>query len=176
MKITIREISHTADEIAMGQVIHYLPLPEADGVSVTANAAGFTTMTAVARHWDISLDHAIWIADHANNLKNKCPLTLVLEEPSRHCLITIPKTNGQSDSTTMTQKLLEDASGEKVKILEFSHYNFLQKSFPEIEITSALKAMRSWQSIDGVETVVFDIDRRFAATLAKLVDGPSMVD
>lgn len=176
MKITIREVLHTADEIAMGQVIHYLPLPEADGVSVTANATGFTTMTAVAKHWDIPLKQAIQIADHANKLKNKCPWTLVLEEPNRHCLITIPKTDGQSDSMAMTLKLLEDASYEKVKILEFTHYNFLQKLFPEVEITSALKAMRFWQATDGVETVVFDIDKRFATTLAKLMDSPSIVD
>ena len=169
MEIKIREVSHTSDEIDMGQVIHYLPLPEADGVSVTANAAGFTTMTAVARHWNISLDQATAIADHANKLKHKCPWSLVLEEPKRRCLITVPRTCGQSDSEAMTRKLLEDASGEKVKILEFSHYNFLQTSFPELEIASAIGAMRAWHDSDGLDTVIFDIDSRFIQTLSQLM-------
>ena len=176
MEIKIREVLHTSDEIAMGQVIHYLPLPEADAVSVTANAAGFTTMTAVARHWNISLDQATAIADHANKLKHKCPWSLVLEEPKWRCLITVPRTYGQSDSEAMTRKILEDTRGERVKILEFSHYNFIQKTFPEIEIASAIRAMRAWHDSDGIDTVIFDIDCRFLATLSKLMGGSCMID
>ena len=174
MEIKIREVLHTADEISMGQVIHYLPLPEADGVSVTANASGFTTMTAVARHWNVSLGQAIAISDHANKLKCKCPWSLVLEEPKRRCLITVPRTYGQSDSEAMTRKLLEDASSERVKILEFSHYNFIQKTFAEIEIASAIRVMRARHDSGALNTVIFDIDSRFFQDLSQLM-GQSII-
>lgn len=161
MDIRIRVVTHTADEISMGQVIFYAPLPEADGVSVTANANGFTTLTAVARRWDVPLHDVEHIADHANSLKNKCPWALVLEEPFKHCLIVIPKIRGTAEITAMTTKLLEDADGEHVRVVEFSHFNFIQGEFPAAEIRTILRTIIDWESGRSLRAVIFDIDERY---------------
>jgi len=161
MEIKIRAVTHTPDEIQMGQVIFYRPLPEADGISVTANVTGFTTLTAVTKAWQVDLEHARRIADHANNLPTKYTWTLVLEEPIKHCLIFVPKTKGETDSTAMTSKLLEDAEMERIQVLEFSHFNFIQKIFPSTEIESALRIIGGWKN-PLPTTMIFDVDARFA--------------
>ncbi len=145
----------------MGQVIFYMPLPESDGISATANANGFTTLTAIARRWDIPLDHIKNMAEHANKVQKKCPWSTVIEEPTKHTLYIIPKSRGDSDSKAITTKLLQDASIEQTRILEFSHYNFVQNRLPITEINAALDAILAWKGNKHPSTVIFDIDSRF---------------
>lgn len=160
MKILFRPVTHSADEISMGQVIHYRPLPEADGVSVTANADGFTTLTAMARLWGVSLDHAQYVSNHINNLKSKPPCILVLEDPFKHSLIFVPKTESITDATAMTRQILEYADGEGVKVLEFTHFNFIQGQFPDVEISSSLFAILNFVDASSLASIIFDVDSR----------------
>ncbi len=81
MEIHVRPIFHTHEEISMGQVIFYEPPHTCNSISVIANHNGFTTLSAVARKYDIGqlkLENLSELANHTqqiqllNNQKRNC--------------------------------------------------------------------------------------------------------
>lgn len=134
-----------------------------DAISATANM-----------HW--LLPH---IADHygwnprdlrkASELTNARGEVAVLSE-RKPLLLLVPKTGGKKEVPALVKDLLEACNACSVRSLQFSHYGRVLGRPPWVEIESILTFLRDYKAPCSLETIVWDIDSRYADELTALYE------
>jgi hypothetical protein len=156
LRLSFRECSHTDYELQMRQKIFFIPDPDADTVSVSANLSGFTTINAVSRAFGYDWDWVKQVAEVANERKE-----VICLSDLKPRLIIVPKTIGQNYPTTtqlMTQ-VIHEANTIGTKVLHMTHYGF-SDSLYITESRTILKELMYPHLKTTIERVVFDHDTR----------------
>ncbi len=148
----------------MGHKLWFLPATGCDAISATANGAGFTPLTAAARHfgWDpVSLGQA---TDACNARRQVAVVNDIAPT-----LFLVPQTKGVADAQFLIKDLLRAVSKVGVNGLHFTHYGFLQGRFPTREIADVLHELLDPGTGSRLTRLVFDIDHRMASSLYSLM-------
>ena len=156
MRIHIRPVTHTEEELELGSVVFYEPVITVDAISVTADEKGFSTLKAVTRFLKYDIQHAVKIAATVN-ARGKS-YVLPLEDPT---LIFVPKAATVSDDGEYVRDMLEACEFERCYILNFTQYNLIVGNFPSAQIITALSIMKKFQSDSGPYKIWFDMDVRY---------------
>ena len=156
MEIIFRPMSHTQDEIVMGQKIWFPESVESDVVSATANASGFTPLTAIARTFDWDREMIV----QASMACNERGEVAVLDKLSPKLLL-VPKSNGSDPVEFLIKDLIAAANAVKGDVLNFTHFGFVQSKLPQSEIDSILDVMMHPSLKTTLRVTVWDIDFRF---------------
>jgi hypothetical protein len=163
MDIRFRPIAHTADEIAMGQMLWHYPIADCDAISATANPNGFTPLTAIDREYGWSRDVIAQAADQCNRAHEVCVVSL------RPTLFLVPATKGKGNADFLVKDLFSATRTAKVSALHMTHFGFMQGHIPTDEISTVLHYIFMKSSAIGLNNIVFDIDSRIEAEFYKLM-------
>lgn len=155
MNINFQIIKNTPDEIYMGHKIWFNPVLGCDVVSATANAPGFTTLTAIARHFDWDYD----LIEHAAAACNVSNRTLFLRTVTP-TLMLVPATKGRGNNEKITHSYLNALHEVKPKSLHFTHYGFLQGRLPATEVSWVLHRLLGQLLPTSLQMITVDIDER----------------
>ena len=159
MQIQVRFVDHLPDEITLGQILFYRPDSRADGISVTANTNGFTTLRAVARAFETPEDNLMLSALHANRHRGK-ELWCSKDAGRGVAVWTIPQIRGEAEAREMTTKLLGFATAVQVECLELTHFHFIQGGHLWPEIAAVLEAIHQYPQASFPKSVLLDVDSR----------------
>jgi len=164
MDTLIRMVRNTDDEILAGHKLWFSPVADCDAISATANALGFTPLTAVARcfGWDYGLMES---AANACNYKNEVAVVTQVKP----MLILVPATKGRSDADALVFDLLAALRAAKVQSLHLTHFGFLQGKFPGSEIAAVLNLLFMYGPTLPLSRLVVDVDARSARALYALI-------
>lgn len=150
----------------MGQFIWFYPYNSADAISVSANPIGFTTQNRVGDYLGYSIDEMLSSANLCNERDD-----IFLLDKKKPYLMLVPKTRGQRNVSLLIQKLILDCNQYEIKNLHFTHYGFVQKKLPELEVQQILGELELAQQKSRIESLIWDIDSRsadqFRAILSK---------
>jgi hypothetical protein len=155
MNITFRKICNTYDETFMGQKLWYYPVAGCDVVSATANAPGFTSLTAIARHFGWDCDMIVHEAAACNSKGEVLIISSVVPT-----LILVPATKGRGNTNKQMWNLVQALHKLDAKCLHFTHFGFLQNKLPIQEVTVILDYFLNLIIPNKLESLVFDIDER----------------
>jgi hypothetical protein len=162
---------HTFDEIYMGHQLGFPAIRGIDAISATANARGFTPLTAIAGKYG-------WRDDllEAASLKCNSRQEVAIVNAVSPTLLLVPKTSGNNGWPSIVDKLINDlldgANYLNLRSLHFTHYGFIQGYPPGLEMIRILQAMMNPKRRSSLEVVYWDIDIR---GLKELVNHYSMV-
>ena len=136
MEVHFNIVRHVFDEIEMGHKIFFRPYDDADAISATANARGFTPLTAIVRlyRWDREL---IKKAAGKCNLLNE----VVIVDEVTPTLLLVPRGREVSQVARLTENLIESASQLDCKILHFTHFGFTQGRYPTQETQTIMRVL-----------------------------------
>lgn len=157
LHFSFREIQNTDYEVQMFQKIWFLPVHEADTISVSANLSGFTMINAVSRALRYDWDHVKEVAKTAN--QNKKVICLQDLTPR---LIIVPRTDGKDDSLTrkLLTQVINDANALGTKILHMTHYGFCNNLSYGTDPSIIFRELLNPHLSTEIESVVFDCDSR----------------
>ena len=170
MNINFRTIQNSADEIYMGQKLWFKPVEGCDVISATANAPGFTTLIAIARHFGWDYDMLAFASEACNNKGEVLTLTTVTPN-----LILVPATKGRSNTRRLMFDFIMALGQIEGQRLHFTHFGFLQGQFPKAEVSEILNYFLGLVLPSTLEMVVFDIDIRRQKQLYGLMQ-PNLPD
>lgn len=155
MNLSFHTISNSPDEIYMGHKIWFEPVPGCDVISATANAPGFTPLTAIARHfgWDYGM---LERAATACNEKGEV-LIVTSVVPT---LILVPATKGHGNTRKLMWDFINALAATEARCLHFTHFGFLQSRLPQQEVAVILGHFLDLVFPDTLKSITFDIDVR----------------
>lgn len=165
MEIIFRVINNNSDEKDIGHKIWHRESLVIDAISATANTAGFTPLTAIARFFDWSGD----LIQAASAQCNAAKQVAIIGEVNP-LLLLVPKTNGKHDETFFIKDLVAAATTMGVEVLSFTHFGFIQNKLPELEIRSILGVLMQPDLKTGIRVLIWDIDRRHRDEMLKIFD------
>lgn len=163
MQIFFRPIKHDPIEILMGQFIWFHPHGAVDAISVTANANGFTTHNRVWEFLGFPEEDMISAANFCNE-KND----IFLLGNKKPYLLLVPQTHGQKNSSFLIKKLILICNVHSIKSLHFTHYGFIQKRLPELEVQHILNELIEPKNNVNIDLLIWDIDSRAVDTMQTL--------
>jgi hypothetical protein len=155
MDTLIRVVNNTADEIRLGHKLWYYPVPGCHAISATANASGFTPLSAIVRRFDWDRQ----LIERAVHVCNRRGEVAILANLSPNLLL-VPATKGRGEARRLAQDLFRAAGAINAERLHMTHYGFLQGKFPRDEIASVLDVFLSLGPNSSLAMLVVDIDRR----------------
>jgi hypothetical protein len=139
----------------------------ADGVSLTANATGFTPLGEVVGTYGWSPDQITKAADQCNKRGEVCIVGQLHPQA-----FLVPRTRGKSRSDFLIGDLLKAVEHQGIRTLHFTHYFFLLDELPEQEIRIILEHLRSRSStLTSLRELVFDIDHKHESGLRMLYES-----
>lgn len=138
------------------------PEPTADAVSLTANASGFTPLAAVACCYSYD-NHLLTRASDACNQNGE---VCILRELSPTAFL-VPRTRGKEKSGLLIEDLLNAVEAERKTTLHFTHFHHLH-SFPTDELNAILESLKA-RDFEHLQTILFEVDKRFEAEFAALI-------
>ncbi len=158
---------HTFDEIYMGQQLGFPAIQGVDAISATANARGFTPLTAIARTYGWEREQLEMASADCNQRQE-----IAVVNPLTPCLLLVPKTRGDSGWLPNADRLLIDllAAAKHLRLgsLHFTHFGFLQGRPPEMEMRRILEMLLSPLHTPTLNVMYWDIDRRGLNALINL--------
>ena len=158
---------HTFDEIYMGHQLGFPAIHGVDAISATANAGGFTPLTAIARTYGWEREHLEMASAECNQRQE-----VAVVSTRTPCLLLVPKTRGDSGWLPNVDRLLIDllvaAKHLRLGSLHFTHFGFLQGRPPEIEMRRILEILLSPLHTSTLNVMYWDIDRRGLNSLINL--------
>ena len=167
MRVIFCVREHTFDEIYMGHQLGFPAIHGVDAISATANARGFTPLTAIARTYGWEREH-LEMASAECNQRQEVAVVSTLSP----CLLLVPKTRGDSGWLPNVDRLLIDllAAAKHLRLgsLHFTHFGFLQGRPPEIEMRRILEILLSPLHTSTLNVMYWDIDRRGLNSLINL--------
>ena len=167
MRVIFCVREHTFDEIYMGHQLGFPAIHGVDAISATANARGFTPLTAIARTYGWEREH-LEMASAECNQRQEVAVVSTLSP----CLLLVPKTRGDSGWLPNADRLLIDllAAAKHLRLgsLHFTHFGFLQGRPPEIEMRRILEILLSPLHTSTLNVMYWDIDRRGLNSLINL--------
>ncbi len=91
---------------------------------------------------------------------------MIEQNPS---LVLVPRTNGDSDAGVLLGELAKVIRESDVRVINFTHYGFLNENLPTKEVTTFLRSVI--ESDFGKARVAFiDIDSKFCADIAEMLE------
>ncbi len=144
--------------------MYFAPLAACDGISVTASASGFTTLTRVMNALRADSREAESLAAAANADRQIRMLTV-----GQRKLFLVPRTMDLPESARLIGDLLEMAAKEKISSLELTHFNFILVDLPAQIIGVILEALVRSPEPDYPRDVVIDIDSGLGSSLETMV-------
>ena len=158
---------HMFDEIYMGHQLGFPAIHGVDAISATANARGFTPLTAVARTYGWQREIIEMASDECNQRREVAVLNTLTPN-----LFLVPKTRGDDGWLPEADRLLSDllAAVNHLQLgsLHFTHFGFLQGHPPEMEMRRILELLLSPLQKTSLNVFYWDIDRRGLNTLINL--------
>ncbi len=158
---------HTFDEIYMGHQLGFPAIHGIDAISATANARGFTPLTAIARTYGWGREHLEMASAECNQRQEVAVVSTLTP-----CLLLVPKTRGDSgwlpDADRLLIDLLAAAKHLQLGSLHFTHFGFLQGRPPEMEMRRILEMLLSPSHTSELSVMYWDIDRRGLNSLINL--------
>ncbi len=167
MRVIFCVREHTFDEIYMGHQLGFPAIHGVDAISATANARGFTPLTAIARTYGWEREQ-LELASAECNQRQEVAVVSTLSP----CLLLVPKTRGDSGWLPNADRLLIDllAATKHLRLssLHFTHFGFLQGRPPEMEMRRILEILLSPLHTSTLNVMYWDIDRRGLNSLIHL--------
>jgi hypothetical protein len=158
---------HTFDEIYMGHQLGFPAIHGVDAISATANARGFTPLTAIARTYGWGREQLEMASAECNQRQE-----VAVVSAQTPCLLLVPKTRGDSGWLPNVDRLLIDllaaATHLQLSSLHFTHFGFLQGRLPEMEMRRILELLLSPSHTSTLSVMYWDIDRRGLNSLINL--------
>ena len=158
---------HTYDEIHMGHMLGFPAILGLDAISATANARGFTPLTAIARTYGWQRDQLEAASDACNHRQEVAVIKAL--SPT---LLLVPQTHGDDGRRPAVDSLISDLLAAvnhlKVRSLHFTHFGFVQGCFPEVEIRTILETLLGSLHQSPLDVLFWDIDRRVLNDLIEL--------
>ncbi len=138
-------------------------MEEADLVSATANASSKGPLFQIASSYG-------WSFGKLKSASKKCnkhqALAIIDQNPP---LVLVPRTNGDSDAGEILTELTQVIRERGARVINFTHYGFLNESLPNQEIETFLKAII--QLDFGKANVAFiDIDSKFYGEIVEILE------
>jgi hypothetical protein len=127
---------------------------DADGVSATASAEGFTPVYSIARSygWQIPLREA---CSECNRRGEVAVINQI-----HPILFLVPRTHGKTTDEFLISDLIAAAESQRIKKLHFSHFGFILGNLPETEVRVVLHYLKSKVETVYLTEVVMDVDPR----------------
>lgn len=158
---------HTFDEIYMGHMLGFSAIHGVDVISATANARGFTPLTAVARTYGWKRELIEVASDECNRRGEVAVLGTLTPE-----LLLVPKTKGDGgrlpDADHLMLDLLAAVNDQQFESLHFTHFGFLQGRLPVMEMRRILEVLLNPLEELTLNTLYWDIDQRGQSALVHL--------
>jgi hypothetical protein len=158
---------HTFDEIQMGHLLGFPAILGLDAISATANASGFTPLTAIARTYGWQRDQLEAASAQCNHRQEVAVIKAL--SPT---LLLVPRTHGGEGSLPSVGGLMSDllAAVDHLKIgsLHFTHFGFVQGRFPEREVRTILETLLGSLHQSSIDVLYWDIDRRVLNDMIRL--------
>jgi hypothetical protein len=163
MEIIIRPIYQHSVPPRTKRRVGFIPIEEADLVSATANPSSSGPLFQIASSYG-------WNFSKLKSASKKCnkyqSLALIEQNPT---LILVPRTNGDSDAGVILEELTKVIRESGVRIINFTHYGFLNERLPAMEIATFLKSVI--QADFGKASVAFiDIDSMFYEEFSEMLE------
>lgn len=147
----------------MGHALWHYPVSGCDAVSATANANGFTPLTAIDRELGWNRDVVVNAANACNSKQEVCVVSL------SPVLFLVPATKGKGDALFLISDLVAATRVVNVKALHMTHFGFIQGNIPMPEIFTVLQYLLNNSCTLGLNRIVFDIDSRIQSSFYKLL-------
>lgn len=158
---------HTYDEIQMGHLLGFPAILGLDAISATANANGFTPLTAIARTYGWQRDQLEAASAQCNHRQEVAVIKAL--SPT---LLLVPQTYGDDGRRPAVDSLISDLLAAvdhlKIKSLHFTHFGFVQGRFPEMEVRTILETLLGSLHHSSLDVLYWDIDRRVLNDMIKL--------
>ncbi len=158
---------HTFDEIQMGHLLGFPAILGLDAISATANARGFTPLTAIARTYGWQREQLEAASAQCNHRQEVAVIKAL--SPT---LLLVPRTHGDEGRLPNVNSLIADllaaVSHLKVRSLHFTHFGFVQGRFPEMEVRTILETLLGSLHQSSLDVLYWDIDRRVLNDMIKL--------
>ena len=155
---------HTFDEIYMGHPLGFPAIHGVEAISATANARGFTPLTAIARTYGWQREYLEMASADCNRRQEIAVVSNVTPR-----LLLVPKTRGDGgwlpDADHLLIDLLAAVKHLRLRSLHFTHFGFLQGRPPVMEMRRLLELLLSPLQTSSLSVLYWDIDRRGLPTL-----------
>jgi hypothetical protein len=159
MKIIFRVHVHTEAEIQVGHKLGFSGLQGVDAVSATANAEGFTPLTAAARIYGWDRDLITRASQQCNERKE-----VAIVHQVTPTLLLVPKVTGRTSYKYTVEgcaiDLLMAAKHLKIKSLHFTHFGFMQSHKVADDFRKVLEIILNPLSDLPLEELIWEIDYR----------------
>ena len=156
MDITFKVVTHSLDESEMGHVYWFTPLDYETPISSTANLDGFTPLNSIAKkfNWNTSL-----LKKAVEECNQKSEIAIINQLSP--CLFLVPKTRGNGAASFLIKDLLDALEETKTRVVNFTHYGFVQNKLPKDEVKTILIEMIKRASQKSyIEKIIIDVDAR----------------
>jgi hypothetical protein len=150
---------HTEAEIQVGHKLGFSGLQGVDAVSATANAEGFTPLTAAARIYG-------WDRDLITRASQQCieRKEVAIVHQVTPTLLLVPKVTGRTSYKYTVEgcaiDLLMAAKHLKIKSLHFTHFGFMQSHKVADDFRKVLEIILNPLSDLPLEELIWEIDYR----------------
>jgi hypothetical protein len=163
MEIVIRPIYQHSVPPRTKRRVGFIPMEEADIVSATANPSSTGPLFQIASSYG-------WNFGKLKSASKKCnkyqSLALIDQNPS---LVLVPRTNGDSDTGVILTELTKVIRESAARVINFTHYGFLNERLPAKEISMFLKSVINADF--GKASVAFiDIDSMFYKEFSEMLE------
>ena len=150
---------HTSDEIFMGHQLGFPAIKGIDAISATANAHGFTPLTAIARKYGWQNDQ-LEAASVECNSRQEVAIVNTLSPT----LLLVPKTRGGDSLLSVVDGLITDllsaVNHMNLRSLHFTHFGFIQGRPPEIALLRIFQVLMNPEQQSSLDVLYWDIDIR----------------
>ena len=156
MGIAFKVVRHSKDETDLGHMYWFKPIDRLTPISATANWDGFTPLGSIARefNWNSSI-----LKKAVEECNNKNQIAVVNQVTP--LLFLVPKTRGLGQTNFLINDLLNALEETNTKIINFTHFGFVQNKLPRDEVKSILVEMINRdQKKTCIEKIIIDIDAR----------------
>jgi len=157
MIFCVRE--HTSDEIFMGHQLGFPAIKGIDAISATANAHGFTPLTAIARKYGWQNDQ-LEAASVECNSRQEVAIVNTLSPT----LLLVPKTRGDEGGLLVVDGLISDLLAAvnhlNLRSFHFTHFGFMQGRPPELVMLRILQVLLNPTKSSPLDVLYWDIDIR----------------
>jgi hypothetical protein len=167
MKVIFRVREHTFDEICMGHQLGFPEIKGIDAISATANAHGFTPLTAIARNYGWQTDQV-----KSASLESSSRQEVAIVNTLSPTLFLVPKKRTDDGWPSVVYglitELLAAVNHLNLRSLHFTHFGFIQNRSPVIEMLIILQVLLSPKQQSSLDTLYWDIDIRGANELISI--------
>lgn len=155
MKLLLRSIPHSVDEIAMGHCVFY-PSVNTDAISCTFNMDGFTPMKAVLNAHGVDDEHF----QKCRRLHEGQPFRTITHGDEFPNIITSTKTKTWNEVPDAAFQILRTVEDDYCKSLCMTHFAFIQGRFPDDAFTACAHAVSTAWTYSKLDKIIVDVDAR----------------